>query len=337
MKNEINEENKTDESLVLDALIKKYSYLPENKDFEIKNIKIEEKANFINYFKQFFQYIRSFDQSLTSTIKSKNIQNNDYIKDGIISEMISSDSFNDNEIKEFIKDFWINQKEYNIKHIVLFLILADKYLEKFSKIKFSEYDKNIIYWTILFHDLGKHKKMNPLIEEKIYKYSADKTHPFKSIIIFLDLAFDKNLFYYPNENYKDELFKYYKNDFSISLYKSWELITPNKKKKNLYNISFMYIEIFAIFFNKIKMEEKNEWIYDICVLIIFHQSLPNNDNHMNKPLLEEKDIKRFFTKRLVELMRVIMIYDSASHSLFNGGNWCKEINKHIDEIYKSYD
>ena len=139
MENEINEENKKDESLVLDALLKKYSYLPINKEFEVKNIKIEEKANFFNYFKQFFQYVRSFDQCFTTTIKSKNIRNN-LFKEQIINEMISSNSFNDIEVKEFIKDFWIDQKEnhiYNIQHIVLFLILTDKYLEKFSKIKFS--------------------------------------------------------------------------------------------------------------------------------------------------------------------------------------------------------
>ena len=72
-------------------------------------------------------------------------------------------------------------------------------------------------------------------------------------------------------------------------------------------------------------------------MIIFHQSLPNNDKKMNRPLLEEKYIKSFFTKRLVELMRIIMIYDSASHSLFAGGTWCKQINKHMDDVYKLFD
>ena len=27
-----------------------------------------------------------------------------------------------------------------------------------------------------------------------------------------------------------------------------------------------------------------------------------------------------------------MVYDSASHSLFEGGNWIEEINKNLDEI-----
>ena len=87
---------------------------------------------------------------------------------------------------------------------------------------------------------------------------------------------------------------------------------------------------------KIKSEEQNEWIYDICVLIIFHQSLPNNKNKMNSPLLEEKYIKIFFTKRLVELMKIIMVYDSASHSMFFGSYWVKEINSNMNEITKLF-
>jgi hypothetical protein len=58
---------------------------------------------------------------------------------------------------------------------------------------------------------------------------------------------------------------------------------------------------------------------------------------MNHPILEEKYIKIFFTKRLIELMRVIMIYDSASHCLFEGGNWPLQINKHVDELAKLFD
>ena len=87
---------------------------------------------------------------------------------------------------------------------------------------------------------------------------------------------------------------------------------------------------------EIKSQEKNEWIYDICVLIIFHQSLPNNEYCMNSPLLEEKYIKIFFTKRLVELMRIIMIYDSASHSMFYGSSWIEPINSNIDEVIKLF-
>jgi hypothetical protein len=95
-----------------------------------------------------------------------------------------------------------------------------------------------------------------------------------------------------------------------------------------YNLTFKHIEIIENFL--LKLKEKNKFIYDISVLILFHQSLPNNDEYMNCPLLPENYIKKLFDLRLIELMRIIMVFDSCSHSLFTGGNWIKEINKHIN-------
>ena len=210
--------------------------------------------------------------------------------------------------------------------------MVDKYIQCSGKI--SEYDKNILFWTILFHDLGKYREINPYIKENLNINRYDKMHPFKSIIIFLDNIFEHNLFYCPNEEYKNELITIYKEEFKISIFKSWNLEIKRQIKE--YNICFKYIDIIHKFFMQIKSQEQNGWIYDICILIIFHQSLPNNEKKMNSPLLDEKHIKLFFTKRLVELMRIIMVYDSASHSLFFGSNWVKEINKNIDKLIKLF-
>ena len=89
----------------------------------------------------------------------------------------------------------------------------------------------------------------------------------------------------------------------------------------------------------LKEHEENKWIYDIIILIIFHHSLPNNDSnfknerHLNKPLLDKKYIKEFFDLRLLELMRIILIYDSSSYCLFEGG-WEQKIDKHFDLLIK---
>ena len=333
MENEIKEENNP---LILEELMKLFSYYPKNKKFESKNNEIADNANFSLIFPIFLKFIRLYDLSFTDYINKSNLSKKyDFLNDEIRNYLSKMLKENDKELDEYLGEIWIKQEKYNKRHTCLFLILADKYLQNPSYTLFSEYDKNILYWTILFHDIGKHIYMNPIIKEKNIKNMADKTHPFKSIIIFLNIIFEKNLFFYPNENYKNELINIFKNEFSISLYKSWKL--EKFKNKKIYNISFIYIEVFEKFFNKIKEEEKNEWIYDICILIIFHQSLPNNDKRMNNPLLEDKYIKIFFTKRLIELMRIIMIYDSSSHSLFSGGSWTYQINKHIDEVLKLFD
>lgn len=320
-------------TLIFEEMMNLYSFFPNNKDFESKTIKISDEQNFSLIFPNFLLYIREIDKNFTEHIHKANI-NKDYYETQLKSLILINSKSYDKELVNYIRQFWINQKEYNICHIYKFLILADIYLNNIGD-KFSEYDKNILYWTILFHDLGKHMNMNTIIKEKILHNCGDKTHPFKSIIIFLNLIFEKNLFYFPNDNYKNETLNFYENEFITSIYKSWKL--EKYKKNKIYNISFEHIDIFEKFFCKIKEQEKNEWIYDICILIIFHQSLPNNDEKMNHPILEEKYIKIFFTKRLIELMRVIMIYDSASHCLFEGGNWPLQINKHVDELAKLFD
>ena len=330
---EISKDEAPNKTLIFEEMINLYSFFPNNKDFETKNIQISDEHNFSLIFHNFLLYLREIDKNFTEYIHKTNIKKDCYDIQLRSLILINNKSY-DKELVNYIRQFWINQDDYNIYHTYMFLILADIYLNKNGD-KFSEYDKNILYWTILFHDLGKHMNMNTIIKEKIKRGCRDKTHPFKSIIIFLNLAFENNLFYFPNDNYKNEILNFYKNEFITSIYKSWKL--EKFKKSKLYNISFEYIDIFEKFFCKIKEQEKNEWIYDICILIIFHQSLPNNDDKMNQPLLEEKYIKIFFTKRLIELMRVIMIYDSASHCLFDGGKWTFQINKHVDELVKLFD
>ena len=72
---------------------------------------------------------------------------------------------------------------------------------------------------------------------------------------------------------------------------------------------------------------------------MFHQSLPNNSpnsnlKHVNKPLLDEKNIKELFDNRLLELMRIILIYDSSSHCLFSSAKWEQEIDKYFNLLIK---
>ena len=45
-------------------------------------------------------------------------------------------------------------------------------------------------------------------------------------------------------------------------------------------------------------------------------------------------ILKYFDIRLLELMRIIMIYDSSSHSLLSQDSWVPEINKNIDLLRK---
>jgi len=251
---------------------------------------------------------------------------------------------------------------------------------------FNDYDKNIIFWAILFHDCGKHIIMNKIEEKSNFNsesYVKDLCHPFKSFIIFIESFLDKNKINFENTNDKNKFiddFNHLKeillDSFEVDqIVKNKKLNDKNENNKNIsndekikeenkntnseinneinnddinennkeknneknnenkitdirYNLTFKHIEIIETFL--LNLKQQNKFIYDISVLILFHQSLPNNDEFMNHPLLPENYIKKLFDLRLIELMRIIMIYDSCSHSLFNNGNWIKEINKHIN-------
>jgi hypothetical protein len=85
----------------------------------------------------------------------------------------------------------------------------------------------------------------------------------------------------------------------------------------------------------------NNWIVDVLLLIIFHQSLPNVNNplYLHDPIMEDYDIKRFFkNRRLLELMRFIMINDSAGHTIFGiKVNLCPEINQKLSSLRSLFD
>ena len=335
-------ENKQDDnnnqSLLIDKMMQKFNYYPNITNFESINKEIPDKNNFTKVFKNFFLKLKEFDSKVTENFSSKNYKENwnysfTYDFDDYLTNYMKD---NDIEVREYIKKYWqeqIDNFNNNILHIYYFIILVYKYTNSCDK--FSDYDKNILYWTILYHDLGKYIDMNPIIKEKIDVSEFDKTHPFKGIIIFLNSAFEHDLFFYPNDEYKNELNNIYKNQFVNAIFSSWNLENIYYGKR--FNISFNNIDIIEKFFMKIKSEEKNQWIYDICILITFHQSLPNNEYRMNSPLLEDKYIKIFFDKRLAEMMRVIMIYDSCSHSMFFGSNWPELINKNMDKVMKLFE
>ena len=325
-KDNVDSINKIIVNLKIDEMMTKYKYFPNCTEFESLNKEIPDNNNFSKIFNNFLSRLKDFDTYLTYNISSKK---NSFYGGYLIEYLMNYET----EVKDYLNGIWEMQLGEVKYHTGFFIILVDKYIKISGKI--SEYDKNILFWTILYHDLGKYKEMNPFIKEDIDLYDYDKTHPFKSIIIFLNSAFEHELFFYPNDEYKNELNKIYKEEFINSIFKSWNLEIYDNKTR--YNISFKYIDIIEKFFMKIKSQEKNEWIYDICILITFHQSLPNNEYQMNSPLLEEKYIKIFFNKRLAELMRIIMVYDSSSHSMFYGSNWPEQINKNMDKIMKLFE
>lgn len=293
-------------------------YYPLTKSFQ--NTQNENVPLFEQYFPKYFSFIKDIENIFVHYLQSN--YDSTLTLDRLIRNCVEEHLIlYEDELNTFIGDCYITLTLPTKRHTNIFFHLAYQYINSSSS-TLSDYEKNVLYWTILFHDLGKHQKLNPYIHEDFTNTPLDKTHPFKSVIIFIKTLLNNKLipcndeFIYKYEAFCDCLYKSYKmEDINVSLTK--------------YNLSFIYIENIIEFLNYLKQWT---WIYEVVILILFHQSLPNNEECMNYPLLPNEYVCKLFDYRMLELMRIVMVYDSCSHSLFKGGNWVNEINKQLDKV-----
>ena len=315
--------------------MEKYNYFPKTNYFtNTKNEDIfPDNYIFSKTFPNLFSYFENLDQKFSEENKT----NNKDIKK-ILKKYILDQSFIWNpEIISYIGYYW-DKLDKKIKiHTIIFLSMVKVFIEKEN---LNDYDKNILYWAILFHDVGKFHEMNTIYKEDYSKNKfIDKSHPFKSGIIFIQTALKKNLIFFKDENEKKDFIDFFEKQFIKALYESFEK-EENKYNNLAYSINFKNINDIIKFLLEIKLHKENIWIYQIMILILFHQSLPNNNpalhgRHINEPLLEEKYIKELFDVHLLELMRIILIYDSSSHCLLSNSIWEQEIDKYFNSLIKN--
>ena len=214
-------------------------------------------------------------------------------------------------------------------HINIFCYLFTIIEKEFVNKIFVEYDINIIYWTILFHDIGKFKEMHPILEQNYIFEKNDKMHPYKSALIFIDILLEKKLINLEEEDLVNFCKKF--SEFKNKIFNSYI------KKDSAFIIDINCFKDIIEFIKYLRgLGDKNNWLADVFLLIIFHQNLPNNEFHMNKRLLNKEQIITVFDLRLIEMMRIIMILDSLSHQIFDPTEWNSQINKQLDEVRKYF-
>ena len=341
--NKISEVNKiiiNDNTLLLKLKMEKCGYFPKTNYFIDNKIdeQFPETYNFQKLFPNFTNYFKNLDYNFSHAIESKTyIDKNNNISKTLKNFILDqSDKWN-SEIVRYIGYYWdLFDKKVKI-HTLIFLYMVDVFI---NKDKLNDYDKNILYWAILFHDVGKFHEMNTIYKEDYSKNKfIDKSHPFKSAIVFIKTMINQKLIFFKDENEKNEFITFFEKCFVKTLYESFEK-EPNKYSNLAYNINFNNFTDIEKFLLKLKSHKENNWFYEITILIIFHQSLPNNDphlhgRHINEPLLDIKYIKELFDVRLLELMRIILIYDSSSHCILNSTVWEQEIDKYFDLLIKN--
>ena len=342
-KNEINEINviKTKSStLMIKSEMDKCGYY--SKTHYFINNKTDGKFLENNDFEKLFPNLTAFFKNLDNDF-SLAIENNTYsykkkempkaLRNYILDR---SDAWN-NEIINYIGYYWDSLEKKVKSHTLIFLCMVYIFINKDN---LSDYDKNILYWAILFHDVGKFHEMNTIYKEDFsHNKFIDKAHPFKSTIVFIKTVLNKQLLFFNDENEKKEFIEFFEKQFIKTLYESYGE-EKDKYDNLIYNINFNKFYDIEKFLLKLKLHKENKWIYEIVLLIMFHQSFPNNNpkkagKHINYPLLDDKYIKELFDIRLIELMRIILIYDSSSHCLFSNAKWEQEIDKYFNLLIRN--
>ena len=327
-------------SLLIQSAMEKCGYFPKTSYFDnsTKNDdNFPENYIFSKIFPNFALFFQNLDQKFSEYMKNNTYKDKNEDMSKTLRQYILDQSFNWNgEIIGYIGYYWDKLDKKVKSHTIIFLYMVNVFI---NKEKLNDYDKNILYWTILFHDVGKFHEMNTIYKEDYSRNKfVDKVHPFKSAIIFIQTALKKNLIFFNDEKEKKEFIDFFEKQFIKALYESFEQ-EKSKYKYLIYNINFKYYDDIEKFLLKLKLHKENKWIYQIMILTIFHQSLPNNNpklhgRHINEPLLDEKYIKELFDIHLLELMRIILIYDSSSHCLFSSSIWEQEIDKYFDLLIK---
>ena len=253
--------------LIIQSTMNKNNFFPKTEYFiNNKNEeKFPENVIFEKLFPNYTKYFKNLDYNF-----SKAIQNEKYIDENnnmskVIRKYIldQTDNWN-NEIVNFIGHYWYLLDKKIKYHTIIFSYMVEVFI---NRDKLSDYDKNILYWAILFHDVGKFHEMNTIYKEDYSKNKyIDQAHPFKSAIVIIQTVINKKLVFFNDENEQKEFIDFFNNSFTKAVYKSFEK-TENKNNYLVYNINFKNFDDIEKFLLKLKLHKENKWIYEIMILI----------------------------------------------------------------------
>ena len=313
---------------IKDSIIWNKSF-PDIKEFSQKYKKediIPEKINIKKILYEYFEQLKTIESKAHEILISleepkKNLSKKflHYKKNKKIFKEINK------SLKIIMDDNFSNLKKNVRLHINIFCYLFTIIEKEFVYKHFVDYDINIIFWAILFHDIGKYICMHPILEKDYDFNGGDKMHPYKSALIFIDTLLNKKLINLDEKNM--DIFQNKYLEFKKLIFNSYIA------KDDYYCFDMKYFDDIIKYINFLKsLGENNNWFCEVFILIIFHQNLPNNENHMNKRLLSKEQIKEAFDLRLIEMMRIIMVLDSLSHQIFDPSDWVSQINKQLDKV-----
>ena len=193
---------------------------------------------------------------------------------------------------------------------VFFCLLHDP-----GYLSLSKYDKNVLLWTNLFHDIS--KRGTPEVEGK------DNIHPFKSAWRTLHVMQDSLNWI----NIKEEEWKVWDDIFDRAyMFRNGEIVQDHS-----------YLKSIKAFLDKNVGD--NKFLLDIIYMTLLHQSLPNMKEWKHKSIIHPlEEVKYYFDSRRMKLMKIFMRNDSVSYTLFkpmHTTHSCShQLDRYIDVLIK---
>ncbi|OMJ94758.1 hypothetical protein SteCoe_1937 [Stentor coeruleus] len=175
----------------------------------------------------------------------------------------------------------------------------------------SEYDKNLLLWAILFHDIG--KRVSPEV------YNRDPFHPFLSakilLKVFVEFGWIKNI------EYANKIAEIIGKSFVI---KDMDEVIDHSYIKIILPLLWYCTRMVNVLHEEIQeyvniekiTEIEDRFEYEILVLVLLHQSLEFNPQYPNRENITIDDIKNYLSPRIVYLS---MILHKADHNSYNLG------------------
>jgi len=221
-----------------------------------------------------------------------------------------------NQIIEKYIEVWKTMKTYTDGRIcfhvykMFYSLLRDPQYQQLPK-----YEKNILLWSTLLHDIC--KRGPPVIQGK------DPIHPFKGA--WLSLYYFNDVFKFVNLS---------KSDFEEwdEIYKEAYLNVNDKEVQN--HIIVPKVKEFID-----KKLKGNDFVIKVLYYVLLHQSIPTLKDHPHASMLEplESEVPKYFNKRMFKAFRILLIHDSFSYLLFSPDTralFGKEIDANVQLLEK---
>ena len=212
----INSSNPIKDSIILNKAF------PNIKEFSQKYKKEEVIPDEINIRKiasEYFEELKTLDSKAHEILLSMKIPKDCLSSIFIINQktiILFKDL--DDKLSNIVGNYFKNLENEVRLHINLFCYSFTVIEKEFVYKHFVDYDINIIYWVILFHDLAKFICIHP--DEKNDKFaSRDYMHPYKSSLLFIENLIEKNRINLDKQNL--DIFKEKYNNFKNLIFDSY--------------------------------------------------------------------------------------------------------------------